>query len=278
LALKNDSLFSIIIVTHNSQDVLERCFYSIINSCRAPLEIIVIDNASSDDTRRLIQKQNSLAKIQLNEKNVGYGSACNQGASMASGRYLFFCNSDIEVLNDICSLSVQHLENKAIGCLGPRILKGDNNTEAPFSFKFPHPPIKLFGAYLRSIFGKSKPKILQINIFNNSTLLDCDWILGAALLMRYDLFERVGGFDETFFLYFEEIDLCKRLKSLGYKIISDRRLAIKHQNHGSSEYLSMENIMKIRYQSECRYYQKHHGSMGHLSVKLLDKNVFLFRA
>jgi len=269
--------FSVIIVTHNSQQDIERCILSI-KKCNGIDEIIIVDNGSKDNTIDIIRKLNRyIDKLHLNNKNLGYGAACNQGASRSKGKYLFFCNPDIEVLNDVFPLAETHFENNLIGCVGPQLLNNDGS-ESPFAFRFPHSPTVLAISYLRNKIGLGNPEVLQLNRQTNSLIIKCDWILGAAFFLPKAIFDEVNGFDENFFLYFEEIDLCKRIKKKGYNIISDRKMKIKHFRFGSTYSHTYEEVMNIRRQSELYYYKKNYGNFAEKLVKILDDNVYIFRA
>lgn len=271
--------FSIIIVTYNSERDIIPCIESIVQqSAVESLEIIIVDNNSADKTNLLIDNI-SLPHLTVirSPLNLGFSKACNLGASRSKGRFLYFCNPDSILLNDIFSLAKHHLYQQNVGCVSPQILRSDGS-EAAFAFCFPHSPFTLIKAFLRDLVGHNNAYILQLNHFTETTIIECDWILGAGMFVRRDVFMEVGGFDESYFLYFEDIDICKRIKQAGYKILADRNLLIKHKYFGSSSSLIKSEVMAIRIQSQLNYYKKHHGTLGYFLAKYLDPTGFLFRA
>lgn len=271
--------FSIIIVTYNSEKDIIPCIKSINeNSFKNSVEIIIVDNDSKDSTFALLKTLNyDKLKIIRNSENIGFSRACNKGVNLSNGKYLFFCNPDIVIMNDIFMCAKEHFKEVTIGCIGPRILSPDGS-DAPFAFKFPHPTLLLLKAFFRNLLRKSNAKILQLNYSVTSDLIECDWVLGACILIPKDVFFQVGGFDEDFFLYFEDVDLCKRIKKAGYKIIADRNCLVVHKKYGSSRNVARKKLINIRIDSELMYYRKHHNFTGYLLSKFLDRSGYLFRA
>jgi len=271
--------FSIIIVTYNSEKYIIPCINSIkSNINQISYEIIIIDNNSNDSTFKLVQQLPfSQIKLIKSDQNLGFASSCNMAASFSRGNIILFCNPDVLIMNDIFLRVRNTLKDNSIGCMSPKILRFDGS-EAAFSFKFPHQPLLLVLAYFRKLLGKSNPRILQLNYFTKGIIIDCDWILGACFFIRRDLFFNIDGFDESFFLYFEDIDLCKRIKQAGFKIIADRNCFILHKFFGSSDSLDNTELIKIRRISEQKYYKKYYGWIGLCLATLLDRDVFIFRA
>lgn len=271
--------FSVVIVTYNSQGDILKCIESLnLFSEGYDLEVIVVDNNSVDRTVELLLQINwDVLKVKTNSENLGFSKACNLGAAMATGEYLYFCNPDTIILNDIFSSAKHHLSRKEVGCVSPRILRLDDS-EAAFAFSFPHSPGKLLLAFLRDLLGRSNAYILQLNHFTQARVIECDWVLGAALLIRREIFENVGGFDERYFLYFEDIALCRRVKEAGLTILADRTMVIKHRFFGSSKSHLKSEIFAIRIESELAYYRQFHGLLGYWTAKFLDQSGFLFRA
>ena len=271
-------IISIVIVTYNSSCDIIDCLESIRPFYSKGIEIIVIDNNSDDGTVELLKSFGSnYIKIIENKTNQGFSKACNQGVKYSKGDIIYFCNPDTIIIDDIFSIAIDQFNNENVGCFSPSISYSDG-LEAPFAFRFPHPPFSLLKAFVRNLLRKSNAKILQINYFSKSTVIKCDWVLGACLFVRRSIFESIGGYDEDFFLYFEDVDLCKRIKMAGYKIVADRRGKIIHHKYGSSKSVEQQKIIKFRLSSEYLYYKKHHGIKGQILSKNLDKEGYLFRA
>ena len=271
-------MFSVIIVTYNSATYIRPCLNSIFcKSGSTAIEIIVVDNASTDQTVEIIKIEFPKVRVALRRENGGFSVACNQGANLAKGEFLYFCNPDTVILDDIFSCANHWLSDRSIGVFSPLIM-APNGYEHAFAFNFPHPPTLLIGAFVRNAIGKSNAERLQICRRNKAMVIECDWVLGACLFISSATFRDIGGFDEAFFLYFEDVDICKRVKQAGHRVIASREAAIMHHKYGSSRLLHNLEVRRIRLQSELTYYLKHHQSIGLVLASLLDKKSSLFRS
>lgn len=231
---------SIIIVNFNADQYLQKCLESI--GQNKLWEIIVIDNE----------------KI-----NIGYGSGCNLGAKKAKGKYLFFLNPDTIVLSQALSKMIMFMEKTSeVGILGPRLYRNFKK-EIQLSFcRFP--------SSLSSIFVYSPIKSLwPNNPFWNKHIykkqlktkkeIEVDAVAGAALMIRTDVFKRVGGFDKNFFLYFEENDLCRRVQNIGKKIVFFPKAEIIH--FGGKSTFSQIEAFKEQQKSRFYFFKKYYGSL-----------------
>jgi len=176
-------MFSIIIINYNTAELTCSCLESIFNFCSATeLEIILVDNNSKIEDLNIIKnKFGSKITIISNNKNLGFAKANNQGAKVAKGEFIFFLNSDTLVSSDVLAQSknVFNLQPE-IGIIAPRLIL-KNKEEQPYSYGLD----KKSGAI--------------------------SWVSGAALIIRKNLFEKIGEWDERFFMYFEDVDLCRRV-------------------------------------------------------------------
>jgi hypothetical protein len=198
-------MFSFIIINYNTVDLTLACLESIFEHCPDSVwEIILVDNNSSNQTLvHFKNKFGSKIKIIANQKNLGFAKANNQGAKLAQGEYLFFLNSDTLVnQNILLSLKSSLEQDKKIGIIAPRLAL-QNGQEQPYSFKL------------------------------KTGTNDLAWVSGAALIIRRDIFFRIGGWDERFFMYFEDVDLCQSVFKLGYKIKRDPLSEVSHLVGGS---------------------------------------------
>ncbi len=271
--------FSVIIVTYNSAEDINVCVNSIQKfSDGKRIEIIIVDNNSKDQSYAIANSfKNDSIRIIRNNRNIGFGAACNIAARTSLAPYLFFCNPDTVTLNNVFDNALRLLSDRTIGCVGTRLIS-ESGGHSTFALKFPHTPFSLFRSFLRNIAKRSNTQILEIQPLDGESTLECDWVLGASMFIPRDIFFSVGGFDESFFLYFEDIDICKRIKEAGYRIIADRSSILVHKKHGSSKSLSSKQYIKIRTQSEYLYYKKHHGELSSLLTKYFDTNATLFRS
>ena len=211
-------IVSIIIPHYNGKDLLYNCIDSIYNNITIEnFEIIVVDNASTDDSVKHIETSFPEVIIVKNKNNVGYSGGCNIGAGNANGKYLLFLNNDTEHSNQWIEKLVNFLdENPDVFSAQPKILNINNKEYFDYAggaggfidhFCFPYVKGRIFNT-LEKDTGQYDQ---QSKIF---------WSSGAAMIVRADIFNQLNGFDEIYFAYMEEIDLCWRAQALGYKIFS----------------------------------------------------------
>ncbi len=253
-------MISIIIVNHNGMEHTRACLQSLIlhshlNNC----EIILVDNNSTDGSAELIRKEFPQVTILSQQNNYGFGRANNLGASASTGDYLFFVNNDTLFIEDLATPLSRFLqEHPSCGAIGPLLLNADH------TYQHSH-------GYFPSIFNEWKVQQDARRIKTVPTDLSpkaVDWISFAAVMIPRKVFEHISGFDERYFMYFEDADVCKRLKQKGYTTIYYPRYSLIHIG-GSS--WSENNAGTIRYEyrrSQLLYYSKHHSVWQTLGLRL----------
>ncbi len=202
---------SIIIVTYNSSSLIKKCLESILELNDINHEIIVVDNESKDNTKELLKNYGKKIKIYV-LKNKGYANALNFASKKARGEYLLFMNPDIFVdKEDINKMLDRIKKDKNIGIIAPKLLFPNNKIQdSCFMFYKFYTPL-----FRRSFFGKTKfgkkhiDKIFMRN-FDKNNELNPDWVLGAIFMMEKRFFEKILGMDSRFFLYYEDMDICRR--------------------------------------------------------------------
>jgi len=247
---------SFIIVNYNSTHYIERCLGSLLlESENIKKEIIIVSN---DDS--LLSIDNSI-KIIASIKNSGFGSACNLGAKEATGKYFCFLNPDTEIISDNFQKIISEFEsNEKTGVIGIRLEEENGKIQEWSAGK----EIDIWDIIGNNLGFKQSKKIWE-----SKNKIECAWVSGACLFIRKDLFEKLNGFDEKFFLYFEDIDLCKRAINLNYKILYFPEFIIKHFGGKSSG--SKKEQKKHYYSSQDYYFQKHFGKIQHKIIKMLRK-------
>ena len=193
---------SIIIVSFNTKGLLEKCLTSVFKFVKGvTFEIIVVDNASADDSPRLISERYPQAKLISNKKNLGFGIANNQGAAEARGRYLLFLNSDAYLIDNSLVKLIRFLDdNTKIGVAGPLILNPDNSIQQSVGF-FPNlPQVFYWMSFLDDLPGGQflKPYHVDHDSFYKKER-QVDWVTGAAMIVMRKLFVKIGGFDKNIF-------------------------------------------------------------------------------
>ena len=253
---------SIIIVNYNSRTLIEQCLASIDKAIAGlNTEIIVVDNNSTDGSKEYLPSKFPWIKFILNNENAGFGKACNQGFKASSGNYVLFLNPDT-ILSETCLTDcITFLKTHTdAGAVGVRMLdeKGKFLKESKRGVPSPSTSFyKLFG--LTAIFTGSKTfaKYYQGHLPENENN-PVEVLSGAFMMIKREVFEKVNGFDETFFMYGEDIDLSLRITQLGYKNYYLGKISVTHLKGGSTIY----NYKYVRdfYGAMNLFVKKHYGS------------------
>lgn len=262
---------SIIIINYNLAKEIENCLNSlllIIDSVKDfKYEIIIVDNNSPDKKLHATQKifnQNYIKFYYLDE-NVGFGKGCNFGFSKASGKYLCFLNPDTIIKEDIFLPIIALFENhKSVGIIGPKqqVRKPFFDFSAGF---YPNLFFELFNLFGLGVFFEGL-LVYSLTRLKKNKILKVDWILGASIFIKAELFNEISGFDKDYFMFYEEVDLCKRVTNKGYKIVYYPQYSIHHIGSvsGKKDY----RLYTIRtYSSKNIYISKHYRSLYKILMK-----------
>jgi N-acetylglucosaminyl-diphospho-decaprenol L-rhamnosyltransferase len=225
---------SIIIVSWNVKELLKKCLRSILTQTQnISYEIIVIDNASIDGTADMIKREFPEVKLVINDRNLGFAAANNQGIKLAQGEILILLNPDTEIVDNALSEMVGYLKKHLkIGILGPKLLNSDKTLQ---------PSIRRFPNLLDQLLILTKLPNFFPKLIAKYTAQDLDYqksqvveqVMGAALMTRREVINKIGNLDENFKLWFNEIDWCLRSIKTGW------------QNH----YLAQAEIIHYKGQS-----------------------------
>ena len=223
---------SIIIVNYKSQEKTLVCLESIVGADMGGLlyEIIIVDNNSKDDSAKIIKKTYPKIKIIKSEKNLGMGGGNNLGIKAAQAEFILILNPDTIVEKDAIKILYNFIKSdKQIGVAGPKLLN-TNNTLQYSCLRFP----KFYTPILRRTFlGKFAKKYLDnflMKDYDHKEIKEVDWMLGSCLMVRKNILNKINGFDERFFMYFEDIDLCGRVWQDGFKVVYNPQAIVIH-NH-----------------------------------------------
>jgi len=224
---------SIVIVNYKSKDLTLNCIRSIKQSDWPGLdyEIIVVDNYSADLSSRDMEPFGQI-KFVMNGRNRGYGAANNQGISRARGKYIVIMNPDTVAEKNVFIKLFDFMENnQKVGVVGPKQFNLDKTVQDT-CFRWPK---LLTPIYRRTPLGRIGTAKKDLDRFlykdyNKDSRHEADWLLGSFLFCRAEALRRVGVFDENFFIYFEDTDLCRRFWRGGWQVIYNPEVAITH-NH-----------------------------------------------
>ena len=230
-------LISIIIPSYNAYKDIHRCLESIYKFLPKDLiEVIVVDNGSKNDLAKKIEAGFPITKVIKNKKNLGFGKANNQGAKAAQGKYLFFLNQDTYFFNHSFSAVCDFLTNEEVDILGPKLLYPDKKLQFTAGY-FP----KLGNLFAWAFFLDDLPllqRFIRSYHLNDRRFYEKtnhpDWLMGAALIIKKELFEKVAGFDQDYFMYMEEVDLCFRAKKMGAEVVFFPQTQLVHL-HGLND-------------------------------------------
>jgi GT2 family glycosyltransferase len=269
----NKKSLSIIIINYNLAKEIENCLESLSNKIVSNqdinFEVIIVDNNSPDKELPLVEKKlaSDTIKFYYLDENVGFGKGCNYGFSKASGKYICFLNPDTLIKEDIFSHIISQFENdKSIGIIGPK----QQVREPLFDFSAGYSPniiFEFFNLFGLGIYFEGFLISLITKIKKNKKL-KVKWILGAAIFIKSELFKEIGGFDKDYFMFFEELDLCKRVANQKLKIIYCPEYRIHHIGSvsGKKDY----TLYTIRtYISKNIYLSKHYKYFYGFTMKFL---------
>lgn len=261
---------SIIIVNYNTKDLTHQTVDSIIkNTHGVNYEIIVADN--STDENQMYNYDSQHVKIYKME-NHGFGHGCNSGAKLAEGKYLLFLNSDTLIHDNALLKCVEYMKaNKDIGILGARILLRDGTLDHGCKRGFPTPIAALY-YYLgldKKFSDSRKYGAYRQTYLNESETNEVDSVSGAFLMISKNLFEEINGFDEEFFMYGEDLDLCFRVKEEGYKVIYFADAVITHLKGQSGLNKSSKIVIFHFYDAMIIFYNKHYKNKYNIVITSL---------
>ncbi len=252
---------SVIIVNWNTRDLTLqslRTLYEHAPACE--FEVLLIDNDSSDDSVEHIKKEFPQVMLVENDDNLGFGKANNQGMRMAKGEYIFLLNSDVIVLEGGVQKLVDYLDTHPDATMvGPRLLNEDRTFQLACRRSLPNPLNSFLYLFGISKIIKSKKIASYKKEYDDPTVTEpVEGISGAAMMFRRVVFEKTGGFDETFFMYGEDLDLCKQVQDNGWKTVYVADAQIVHLGGGSSAKRRTQSLINF-YESMWIYYKKHYG-------------------
>ena len=283
----NPVLVSVIIVNWNARDYLLSCLASLsAGACRYPMEIIVVDNASTDGSGAWVKAHFPQVRLLQSPTNLGFAKANNLGAAASTGRYLCYVNSDVKVLEDCISRLVDYCEqNSLVGMAGPHILGGDGKLQRSCR-GFP----TLWNMFCRalaldSLFpGHRLFTGFSLAHWPHDGLRPVDILSGCFWLVRREALHQVGPLDEAFFMYGEDLDWCKRFWEQGWQVVYVPTAEAIHYGGASSANAPLRFYIE-RQRADLQYWRKHHSrpavaaffliSLLHLALRTLGYTLAL---
>jgi GT2 family glycosyltransferase len=262
---------SIILVNYNGADFLYECLTSIDKFISPDVcEVIIVDNFSTDESIKIVKDNFTSFKLICSRDNLGFGKANNLAFKHSQGQYLLFLNTDTILMENTPKILSEYLQqNYDVAAISPRITFRDDSYQLSCG-NLPNIAIEFFDKIKYALDNKWHSLFSKFYNRQYSKVQEVGWLTGACLMMRRDVFEQIGGFDEKFFMYFEDKDICKRAKELGYKVIYYPQTTIIHLLGGSSHGVK-KSVNKYYRDSQLYYYQKHLGKFQTNILKLYLK-------
>ncbi len=273
----NKSIFtpdcSIIIVSYNVAAYVLECLASIYKQLADAenthtIEVIVVDSASIDDTVAGIREEFPQVKVLAQTENVGFTRGNNIGLTVAQGRTLFLLNPDTVVFAGAITSMLDHLEeHPTVGIVGPHTYNSNMTTQSTRR-RF---PTKLTAFFESTWLQGYAPRRILANFYLSDVpdtyTQPVDWVQGSAMMVRREVYEQIGGLDEAYTMYSEELDWCRRAKDAGWQIVYVADAHIIHYGGASTDHAGA--LKHIYFQtSKLRYYYKYHGAFFAFILRL----------
>jgi GT2 family glycosyltransferase len=267
---------AVAIVNYNTREHLRACLESIRPATARA--VIVVDNASSDGSAAMVRAEFPLVELHANARNPGYGAALNQAVAACDAPYVLLLNSDTRLAPSAIWLLTDYLDrHPRVAVAGPRLLNADYTLQAS-CYHFPTPP-QLF--LEESTLGR---QIRHIPLLRDRYLRTwphlharpVPWVLGAALAIRRAAFDAVGGFDEAYVMYFEEVDLCYRLAAAGWETHFAPVTTVIHAGGASTEQRRADMAAQF-FASLARFYERHYSARQLAAARAIVRGVVLAR-
>lgn len=272
---------SIVIVNYNAKKYLEQCLNSIYkNSLQINIEIILVDNGSTDNSILMIKKKFPTVKLIENRKNEGFVKAANKGIKLCKAKYILSLNNDTFIyqksLAELLKFMNSHPE---VGISGPKVLNSDGTIQHQCKRGFPtissafyyflglhryFPKSKVFGHYLMTYLDPE-----EIN--------EVDSVSGACLMVKREIVEQVGLLDEDYIMYGDDLDLCYRIKKIGWKIYYVPTAKIIHYGGISSRKIPYKGVIWF-YRAMYIFYKKHYAEKSNFVISIIVYSVILLKA
>jgi len=249
---------SIIIVSYNTAKLLMDCLASLQAATGVEKEVFVVDNCSIDGSAKMVAEHFPEIKLIINTENRGFGTANNQALSFCTGRYVAFLNPDTVIKSDALQQVVAFMDvNQHVGLAGSKILNPDGTTQESVSYKYP---------------GETNTAGETDNLKGNIAS-----VMGAFMITRKELLQDIGGFDEDFFLYGEDQDLCWKIRQQGFYIGYIEDAKVTHWGGQSEAQTLPAALFAKKIKAEYLFYAKHYNPETIARIKKVEKLKAIFR-
>lgn len=264
---------SIILVSHDTRELLERCLESVARAMArdvATWECIVVDHASNDGTPSALQAAFPDVRVLAYQDNPGFAAGINRGLAVARGQHLLFLNPDTEVAGDaIATMRAVLATDRTIGVVGPQLLHASGSIQESRR-RFPTRLTPIFESPLLQRCWPRNPVLARYYVTDGDAKVaqDVDWLYGACLLTRREVVAAIGGMDESYFLYAEELDWFQRLRLHGWRVRYVPAAKVTHHEGQSSGAAPARRDIAY-YSSKLIFHDRAHGRCFAEMLRLL---------
>ncbi len=258
----------VVIVAYRSRDCLEAALGSLAHHAALPIEVVVVDNASGDGSVETLRRDHPGVRVLANLRNAGFAAACNQGWRAGRAPLVLFLNPDAEVRpGAVATMAALFATRAGLGIVGPRTLNPDGSVQVSTGADL---SLLAEGRQRRLVRGVAlrRPSALARAEAAHASEHEPDWVSGSCLMIRRACLEAVGGFDDGFFLYEEDADLCRRVRAAGWRVLFTPAAEVAHQLGRSME-MDRRGTRLAYDSSHLRYYRKHNGRLAVAALRSL---------
>ncbi len=250
---------SIIIVSWNVRELLQNCLRSVLVEKSLAMQIIVVDSASTDGSPEMLADQFPLVELVACQENVGFPGGNNLGLERANGRFILLLNPDTIVHEDALAKMVSYLEQNAqVGVVGPQLLNEDGSVQSSRR-RFPTLRTAFFeSTWLQPYAPQAVLDDYFVRDVADGETAVVQWVMGACLMTRQEVVAQVGGLDEKYFMYSEELDYCRRIHEAGWQVVYYPQAQVTHLSGKSSEQAVTQRHINFN-RAKLRYFRKYHG-------------------
>lgn len=258
MKLRKQPDLCVIIVSYNTADFLERCLNSVALQSGVDAMTVVVDNCSRDNSQDLVREKFGWVKLIANDRNLGFSRANNQALELCRGTYVYFLNPDTEVRPGAFKKMVGFMDARTdVGLAGTRLVHPDGSLQESVEFRYPGH--RHAGDDLRGLKG------------------DVAWVMGSSMIARLDTIQALGGFDERFFLYGEDLDLCLRVRKSGWIVGHIPEAIVVHWGGQSERGNLPAEVWKKKFDAELLFYRTHYSKKSIRSIKRAGRAQALWR-
>lgn len=268
-------IISVILVSYNTQQLTKQVLDTLLKSnCANDLQIIIIDNASKDDSVKMLKTEFPQLQLIENKTNVGFGRANNQALPYIKGDYVLLLNTDAFVEFDTIEKTVSFMQaHPKVGILGAKLVGRDGVLQHSCRYFPTMTNLFLWRTNLAKLF--KNVQLVDDMSWDHSSVRYCDWVPGCYYLMQKKMIDQIGMFDPLYFLYYEEVDHCLSAKKAGWEVVYYPNTTVIHiggesaKSEGAISNVSRQ-LVSLQIESELLYFRKNHGLLTMLVHLVLN--------